>query len=121
MKQAFQLEIDKRILVTLNNIYEIEKKLSLHGDIGNIKRNVEKIKEIFADTGTFYEDPIGQDFKETRTDLDASIAGNSTEDLVVVEVIKPIVRVGDNSFSKVIQKGIVIVQSKSEKNNEQND
>ena len=58
------------------------------------------------------EDPMGQEFKETRTDLDATISGRGTENLIVVEVIKPIVRVGEAAFSKVVQKGIVVVESK---------
>ena len=54
---------------------------------------------------------MGQVFSETRTDLEATITGQGTDQLKVVEVIKPIIRVGDSSYSKVIQKGIVIVQS----------
>jgi hypothetical protein len=55
---------------------------------------------------------MGQIFKETRTDLEATISGSSTEDLHVVEVIKPIIRQGSRQFSRVAQKGIVIVESK---------
>ncbi len=31
---------------------------------------------------------------------------------MVVEVIKPIIRAGEAAFSRVVQKGIVLVQSK---------
>lgn len=106
------MEIPKWIFGTLNNLYEIEKKLALHGDVGNASRNVEKMKDVFAEMGVFYEDPMGQEFKETRTDLEATISGSGTEKLVVVEVIKPIIRAGDAAFSKVVQKGIVVVESK---------
>lgn len=112
MAQAFAMEIPKWILVTLNNLYEIEKKLALHGDAGNAIRNVEKMKDMFTEMGVFYEDPMGQEFRETRTDLDATISGSGTENLVVVEVIKPIIRGGEAAFSKVVQKGIVVVESK---------
>ena len=61
----------------------------------------------------FYEDPMDQPFNETRTDLEVSIAGTRTEDLRVIEVIKPIIRFGDRTSSRVVQKGIVIVESKS--------
>lgn len=115
-------------LSLLNNIYEMERKLALHGDAGNARRNIEKIKDIFAEeiftredsvgnkgpVAIFYEDPLGQEFKETRTDLEATISGSGTENLVVVEVLKPIIRIGDKAFSKVIQRGIVIVASKEE-------
>jgi hypothetical protein len=112
MAQAFTIEVPKWILVSLNNLYEVERKLALHGDTGNATRNVEKMKDALAEAGFFYEDPMGQEFKETRTDLDATISGRGTENLIVVEVIKPIVRVGEAAFSKVVQKGIVVVESK---------
>ena len=107
------IEIPKFVLQVLNNLCDIERKLSIHGDPGNAKRNVERIKETFEDEKVFYEDPIGQSFSETRTDLEATITGEGSDNLKVVEVIKPIIRVGDRNFSRVVQKGIVIVQSET--------
>ena len=111
MAQMPVYEIQKWALTVLNQIYEVERKLTLHGDPGNALRNVGKLKDALAGEGLFYEDPLGQEFKETRTDLDATISGSGTENLVVVEVIKPIIRAGDAAFSKVVQKGIVVVES----------
>lgn len=108
------IEVPKWALTVLNQTYEVERKLTLHGDPGNALRNVEKLKDALSNEGLFYENPIGQPFKETRTDLEASISGSGTENLVVVEVIKPIIRGGNAGFSRVIQKGIVIVQSNEE-------
>jgi hypothetical protein len=108
------IEVPKFVLQVLNNLCDIERKLSIHGDSGNAKRNVERIKETLEEERVFYEDPMGQSFTETRTDLDATITGEGSDNLKVVEVIKPIIRVGDKSFSRVVQKGIVIVQSDSE-------
>lgn len=116
MAQAFAVEIPKWILNTLNNVYEIERKLALHGDAGNATRNIDKIKDTFAEQGVFYEDPMGQEFKETRTDLDATISGPGIDNLFVAEVIKPIIRAGEAAFSKVVQKGIVVVESKERGN-----
>jgi hypothetical protein len=107
------------VLKIMNNLYEIDRKLALHGDAGNTVRNVEKIKDAIGDFlgdnefEIFYEDPMGQMFKETRTDLDATITGNSSEDLYVVEVIKPIIRIRSPLVSQVIQKGTVVVASKN--------
>ncbi|SDT86868.1 hypothetical protein SAMN05216296_0058 [Pseudomonas pohangensis] len=112
MTQKYVVEIPRLYLSILNNLYEIEKKLAIHGDAGNAARNIEKMKESLAETGIFYEDPMGQEFKETRTDLDATISGSGTEQLIVVEVIKPIIRTGESTYSRVVQKGIVIVQSR---------
>ena len=82
-------------------------------------RNIEKIKDAISDLfnhelDIFYEDPMGQAFKETRTDLDATITGSSSENLYVIEVIKPIIRFSTvDGHSRVIQKGTVIVQAKN--------
>lgn len=104
-------EIPKWVQQLLNNLYEVENKISRSGDPGNALRNVMKMKEAIATEGVFYEDPFGQPFNETRTDLEVTISGVETESLRVVEVIKPIIRVGDSSYSRVVQKGIVVVQA----------
>ena len=115
MVYGYKFDIPKEFLILLNNLYEVEKKLTMHSDSGYINRNIEKMKDALAELGFFYEDPMGQTYKETRTDLDASISGSSTECLIVVEVIKPIVRYGDANFTRVVQKGIVVVESKEGK------
>jgi hypothetical protein len=106
-------EVPKWILTVLNHLYEVESKLRRQGDSSNALRNVDKMKEAIASEGVFFEDPFGQDFKETRTDLEATITGQGTESLRVVEVIKPIIRIGTQQLSRVVQKGIVVVQSTS--------
>lgn len=56
-------EIPKWLLTVMNNLYEIERKLTLHGDPGNAARNVERIREAIAHAERlFYEDPHGQPF-----------------------------------------------------------
>lgn len=99
----------------LNQLFEIEKKLSATetSDPSNCLRNVGKIKDALEEQGLFYEDPTGQSFKETRTDLEVTISGSGPENLRVVEVIKPIIREGSRDLSRVSQKGIVIVESQN--------
>jgi hypothetical protein len=106
------IPILKYVLVTLNQLYEIDTKLRVHGDGGNAARNVQRIREeIEQNCLLFYEDPMGQRFDETRTDLEATITGAETDALTVVEVIKPIIRAGTEATSKVVQKGIVVVRA----------
>lgn len=115
-----EIQVSKSILVALNQLYEMEQKLKKAGDTANLQRNVGKMKDAFVEYGLAYEDPMNQPFKETRTDLDATISGEETENLVVVEVIKPIIRAvmreGAGEFSMVVQKGIVVVESRKENN-----
>jgi hypothetical protein len=115
-----EVQVSKSLLVALNQLYEIEQKINRAGDSLNLLRNVGKMKDAFADYGLQYEDPMGQQFRETRTDLEATISGAQTDNLVVVEVIKPIIRAvfreAGSEFSRVIQKGIVVVESRKENN-----
>lgn len=115
MNQPVLVELPKVLLLTLNQLFDMERKISLHGDSAGVLRNVERLKDAFAEELLFYEDPTGQPFNETRSDLEASIAGASSENLFVAEVVKPVIRHGDKTYSRVVQKGIVVVQSKDAK------
>jgi hypothetical protein len=117
--QGLQVSVPKYIFVLANNLFEIEKKIAINGDSGNFSRNVSKMKEALEENGISYENPEGEPFNETRTDLDASISGQGTENLYVVDVIKPIIRAGTAGISTVIQKGIVVVESRN--NGEENE
>ena len=105
------VEVPRIFIVLLNNLYEAERKLAMHGDTGNVQRNVDRMKGALQEQGLVFEDPMGQRFQETRTDLEATISGDSADNLVVVEVIKPVVRYEIDGLSKVVQRGIVVVQS----------
>jgi hypothetical protein len=104
--QGQATEIPRWITTALNQLYEVERKLTVQGDPPNALRNV-----AFEEVHAFYDDPMGQPFNETRTDVEATISGSGTENLVIVEVLKPIVRIGTREYSRVIQKGIVIAES----------
>lgn len=115
-----QSSAPKWALTLLNQLFEIEKKLSANesSDPSNCLRNLGKIKDALEEQGLFYQDPMGQSFNETRTDLEATITGSGTDDLRVVEVMKPIIREGNRTMSRVIQKGIVAVESQTREENE---
>jgi hypothetical protein len=111
ISQNVQVQIPKSILLLINNVFEIQKKIETTDDALNIGRNLVKISEALEEQGLTYENPIGQEFNQTRTDLEATISGEGTENLIVVDVLKPIIRMGNSNNSVVIQKGIVIVET----------
>jgi hypothetical protein len=111
ISQNVQVQIPKYLLVLVNNIFEIQKKIGSSDDNLNIGRNLMKIIEVLEEQGLTFENPLGQKFNQTRTDLEATISGEGTENLVVVDVLKPIIRMGNSNNSVVIQKGIVIVET----------
>jgi hypothetical protein len=107
----------KWIIEILDQVFEIEKKLESINEANSIGRNVNRIKANFenfnSECGFIYQNPLGEKFNETRTDLEASIAGSSADNLVVTEVIKPIIRLRTNSgATTIVRKGVVVVESK---------
>jgi hypothetical protein len=111
-----QIKIPKIYIDLLDQVFEIEKKVDSISETNSIGRNVNRIKEIFEhlepDGGLLFHNPIGEAYNETRTDIDASIAGASAENLIITEVIKPIIRYRKGGVSLIARKGIVVVESK---------
>lgn len=105
----------KQQIQILNQIFEIEKKTLKLNEKNSINRNINKLKDIFENDldenlSFIIDNPINQKYKETRTDVEANISGDSTENLIIVDVIKPIIRLKQDQNTQIIQKGIVIVQ-----------
>jgi hypothetical protein len=116
-----QLKLNKIIknqVFILNQIFEIENKLSKLEVSHSINRNIDKLKSFYEDnfddnTSFIIENPKGENYNETRTDVEANIVGNSTDNLIIIDVIKPIIRIKQDGVNQIIQKGIVIVQDKN--------
>ncbi len=112
-----QLKVPKIYIDLLDQVFEIEKKVDNLTESNSISRNVSRLKEIFGqlepDGGLIYHNPIGEPYNETRTDIEASIAGNSADNLIITEVIKPIVRYRKGGITLVVRKGVVVTASKS--------
>jgi hypothetical protein len=118
--QQFKIHDSNKIFFDiLNQLFEIEKKLERIEESNSINRNLSKLKELFETelyqqgSGLTYHNPIGEPYSETRTDCEASIAGENTENLVITEVIKPIIRFKQGGFNHIVQKAVVIVQSQN--------
>lgn len=117
------IKVTKAYLDILNQVFEIEKKLSALQEANSIQRNINKLKEIMEHdlvtqgsgdaSGFIYHNPIGEDYNITRTDCEASIAGESTENLQITEVIKPIIRFRNGGANIIVQKAIVVVKAKN--------
>ncbi len=116
IKQGTVSEQLKPLLSALCQLYELDRKVQKRSEFESLGRNVEKMKAAFEELGYRIEDPYGQSYNETRVDLEASIAGSSTDDLVVTEVIKPIIRYvmrdRNGEYTKVIQRGVVVVETR---------
>ena len=107
----------------LNQVFEIDKKASALTESNSIARNIRNMRAWFerdiVGTGgqpvvyslTFHN-PMGEPYNETRADCDASIAGSGTEQLMITEVMKPIVWLSIGGGPKyIVQQAVVVVES----------
>jgi hypothetical protein len=78
----------------------------------NIRRNVERICEAFEELGLRLYNPEGEKYSESRTDCEASIAGNAAKDLYITDVLKPAILQINNNHPTLIQKAVVIADNK---------
>jgi hypothetical protein len=112
------IKIPKQYLFILNQLFEIEQKIDKMQEQNSIQRNLDKLKNYFETEalsdgqGLIYYNPIGESYDITRTDCEASISGTSHENLEIIEVLKPIIYAKIGNTKMIIQKAIVIVQSK---------
>lgn len=113
--------LDKKVITILNQLFEIERRTKANDQYEKISRNIERIKDALSQDiqngEIFYEDPTGEAYSDTRTDLEVHIIGEETENLKVVDVIKPIIRFGNRQLglTQVIQRGVVSVESQNNK------
>lgn len=112
-------KIPRHLFFTLNQLFEIENKLKNIKDANSIQRNIDRMKDFFetdalaTGQGLVYHNPLGELYNETRTDCEATISGSSHENLEIIEVLKPIIYLKYANTQTIVQKAIVIVQSKN--------
>lgn len=126
-QQIFKISKEHQFLI--NQIFEIENKVRDIQETNSIQRNIERLKTFFESefskdgSGFVYHNPKGENYDETRIDCEANISGTSTENLEIIDVIRPIIiykfKSIDPLTSKdvikpfIVQKAIVIVKSKN--------
>ena len=112
------IKIPKPYLFILNQVFELEQKVNKLKEENSIFRNLDKMRNYFAtealsyNQGLIYHNPLGEQYNETRTDCEATITGANHTNLVIIEVLRPIIYIKLGSTQVVTQKAIVIVQSK---------
>jgi hypothetical protein len=114
------ITISNEVISLINQVFEIEEKQKMIEQKNSIDRNVRNLKELleegfFQDFGIIYHNPLGEPYNDTRTDCDlAENLSNSFDDLIITQVIRPIIRVKQNDTIRIVQRARVVVQSKAE-------
>lgn len=116
------VKVPQAYLDIINQLFEIEKKATNIKEDNSIYRNTNRIKGLIEEGllgGHSFttHNPIGEDYKESRTDCEATISGTGVDDLEIIEVIRPIIfytqKENENTYKTIAQPAVVIVQSKN--------
>jgi hypothetical protein len=95
----------KPIIEIINQLCVLEEKA---GGSEDYMRPFSRIRQALEEMGYSYSTPLNEPYKDTRTDLEATIVGDSTRDLVISKVIKPLIL----KDAQIIQRAVVIVESR---------
>lgn len=95
----------KHLFEVINQLCLMETKLSGNEEFN---RHFSRCKQSFEEMGITYQLPINEVYKETRTDLEAHITGSESKNLIITQVIKPIIF----QNGSLVQRGIVIVEGR---------
>ena len=113
------ITVSNEIIALVNQIFEIEEKLKTIEQENSIKRNIRNMKEyleekLFQDLEITFHNPINETYNETRTDCDMlENLSKSFDNLVITQVIRPIIRVKQNNVMRIVQRAKVVVQDKN--------
>lgn len=97
------------MLEIINQIFAIELK-SKKEDLSLFNRNIDRIYHECDGLGYHIINPLGKAYKNEMTDVEANIVGDINENMEIVKVLKPIVYKEEEGMTRLIQKGIVIVE-----------
>lgn len=93
----------------INQIFALDLKLKKDNYDGS-NRYLDRIYHEFEIMGYKIINPIGQKYRNEMTDLEANILGDLTKSSIITKVLKPTIYHTENHQTKLLQKGIVIVE-----------
>jgi hypothetical protein len=89
---------------------EIRQKIAQENMEKKFERNFNRIFSLFEEEGFICQYPLGEKYNETRTDCEATIIGKESKNMIVSQVIKPVVYKQSAEGLTLVQKGIVLVE-----------
>jgi hypothetical protein len=97
----------KSLIEIANQVHTLEKKMAKTTDSTQYTRHIQRIRQALEEMGITYHSPEGEKYTDSRTDIEANLTGNPSDNMGITDVIKPIVM----QDGKIVQTGIVIVES----------
>jgi hypothetical protein len=96
----------------LNQLFDMQAKLTQLNMAEPFSRNMARLIHICQESGYTMHDPLGEKYADSRTDCEANIIGKLSSNMIVSQVVKPIVYQTLNNEKSIVQKGIVMIESK---------
>ncbi len=103
-----------KICTIINQVYSINSSIKLKLDSDSLTRKFQRIYRELENMGYTMHDPLGENYDVERVDCEATISGNSSKNLKIVEVIKPIIYLTLSERREILQRGIVIIQGRED-------
>ncbi|MEM5566971.1 hypothetical protein WNY78_17750 [Psychroserpens sp. AS72] len=93
----------------INQIFALDSKLKKeNNDSGN--RYLDRIYHEFEAMGFQIVIPLGKTYRNEMTDVEANVLGDLSRTSKITKVLKPVIYQIENNETKLLQKGIVIVE-----------
>jgi len=101
---------DKSIIQFINQLVEIRQKVATANLEKKFERNFKRIFSVLDEEGFICSYPLGEKYHETRTDYETSFVGKVSINMVITQVLKPVIYKKNDDGITLIQKGVVIVE-----------
>lgn len=93
----------------INQIFALDIKMKKDNN-DSASRYLERIYHEFESMGFQILNPLGQAYRNEMTDVEANILGDLNRKSKITKVLKPVIYQIENNETKLLQKGIVIVE-----------
>lgn len=93
----------------INQIFALDSKLK-KDNYDSANRYLERVYNEFETMGFHIIIPLGQTYRNEMTDVEANVVGDLKSTSKIIKVLKPVVYQIENNETKLLQKGIVIVE-----------
>lgn len=97
-------------LQVINQLFEIQGKISELGQAAGFERNFNRLFSIFEDEGYIIQNPLHEAYVESRTDCEASIVGQPSSKMKITKVLKPVIYQKLQGNIQLVQKAVVLVE-----------
>lgn len=93
----------------INQIFALDSKMKKDNN-DSVNRYLDRIYHEFEALGFQIINPIGQAYRNEMTDVEANILGNLSKHSKITKVLKPVIYQIEDNETRLLQKGIVIVE-----------